>query len=338
MTDDDGEAAVWPCVTCGRPVAQPVPGSRTVRYCQDDGGACESAGRERLARDRDSPGLTGQVAWAWEMVERLEQAAGLLAGSLSGELSVAGVERRVAETRAEAAAQVAAAQQDREAVRREAEAAWAEASSARARVTAAEHDAFASRREAEEAAADRDALRAECQDARRALEAESASRLAAESDRDRVAGREQELLSALEAARGELVALHSRLSEAETLVEGQRVEAAAAQRTAEDLREAVRDAESARGRAVADRDQIQARLHECEQQTWTLGRTVEELRAAVTALTAERDAARGEADRARRRVDALTRPSATISDRAVAAEEPPTGLHSLNGVRLPQAG
>ncbi|MEU8346360.1 chromosome segregation ATPase, partial [Spirillospora sp. NPDC048832] len=89
--------AVWPCANCGRPVPQPVGAARAVRYCQDNEGACAREARERRDRGRDAPGLTGQVASAWEMVERLEKAADLLADSLTSELSVAGVERRVAE-------------------------------------------------------------------------------------------------------------------------------------------------------------------------------------------------------------------------------------------------
>ncbi|NVI86500.1 hypothetical protein [Actinomadura sp. BRA 177] len=141
-------------------------------------------------------------------------------------------------------------------------------------------------------------------------------------------------------ARSELVALHGRVSEAETLVEGQRVEADAAKRSAEDLRSAVRDAEAKRGQAVADRDQIQARASELEQRNWQLARAADELHAAVRALTAERDAARAEADRARRRVDALT----TLTDRhdtgprPAVDREPPTGLHSLPPMNGPGTG
>ncbi|WP_067480762.1 hypothetical protein [Actinomadura hibisca] len=234
--------AVWPCAGCGRPVPQPVRGARTVRYCQEDGGACERAARDRRDQGRQAPGLTGQVAWTWEMVERLEQVADQLAGSLTSELSVAGVERRVSAVRAEATAEVAVAQGERDASQRQAEAAWREVAAARARADAAEQD-----------------------------------------------------------------------------VERMRAEAA---------------------EAVAARDQAQARLHECEQRNWRLARTAEEMRAALHALTAERDAARTEAERARRRVDALTqaggRPAA---GRWPDAEpEPPTGLHSLNGFPLPHAG
>ncbi|MFA1547849.1 chromosome segregation ATPase [Actinomadura chokoriensis] len=332
--------AVWPCAGCGRPVPQPVRGARTVRYCQDGDGACERAARENRERGLASPGLTGQVAWAWEMVDRLESAADRLAGSLMSELSVAGVERRATDARAEAAGHVASAQRERDASQRQAELAWRETATARARAEAAEQEAASARAEAGRLAAERDAARRESEEARDEAEGATAARLAAERDRDRVASREGELLASLESARSELVTLHGRVSQAETLVEGQRVESAAAERTAEDLRSAVRDAEAKRGQAVADRDQIQARARELEQHNWRLARTAEELRSAVRALTAERDAARVEADRARRRVDALT----ALTDpyetgpRPAVDREPPTGLHPLPPMDAPRGG
>ncbi|MFI0371851.1 chromosome segregation ATPase [Actinomadura sp. 1N219] len=327
--------AVWPCAGCGRPGPQPAPGVRAVRYCQDGGGACERSARDARERGLESPGLTGQVAWTWEMVDRLEGVADRLAGALMSELSVAGVERRIADARADAAGHIAIAQRERDASQQQAEAAWREAASARARADAAEQDAASARAEAGRLTAELDAARRECQDAKDEADAACAARLAAERDRDRVGAREGELIAALENARSELVTLHGRLSEAETLAEGQRVEADAAKRTAEDLRSAVRDAEAKRGQAVADCDQFQARAREFEQHNWQLSRTAEELRAAVKALTAERDAARAEADRARRRVDALT--AVTDGHRTplggvphpVADREPPTGLHPL---------
>ncbi|WP_412517159.1 chromosome segregation ATPase [Actinomadura madurae] len=324
--------AVWPCAGCGRPVPQPVRGARTVRYCQDGDGACEKAALASRERGLESPGLTGQVAWTWEMVDRLEGLADRLAGSLMSELSVAGVERRLADVRAEAAGQVAIAQRERDESHQQAQLAWRETATARARAEAAEQEAASARAEAQRLAAELDAARQERQEAKDGADGDRAARLAAERERDRMASREGELLASLESARAELVALHGRLSEAETLVEGQRVEADAATRAAEDLRSAVRDAEAKRGQAVADRDQIQARARELEQHTWQLTRTADELRAAVRALTAERDAARAEADRARRRVDALTatadgRPEP--GPRPPVDREPPTGLHAL---------
>ncbi|KAB2344304.1 coiled-coil domain-containing protein [Actinomadura rudentiformis] len=335
--------AVWPCANCGRPVPQPVRGARTVRYCPDGDGKCAAEAKERRERGRESPGLTGQVAWAWEIVERLESAADQLAGSLASELSVAGVERRVAAAHAESAGQIAAAQEERDASQRQAQSAWQEATLARARADHAEAAVTTARSEAEKAIADRDTATRECQEAREALEQATAARLAAESERDHVVEREGELLAALEAARAELVTLHSRLSETETTVQGQRIEAAAARRAAEDLRSGLRDAETKRGQAVADRDQIQARLQDVEQHNWHLSQAVEELRATVQALTGERDAARAEAERARRHIDTLTQITGRGADqyngmRPQVEPEPPTGIHSLHELRLPHAG
>ncbi|MBA8954842.1 hypothetical protein ACFQU9_09010 [Actinomadura namibiensis] len=330
--------AMWPCAGCGRPVPQPVRGARTVRYCQDGGGICEQAARARREQGRQAPGLTGQVALTWEMVERLEEVADRLATSLATDLSVAGVERRLADLRAELSAEVAVAQQERDASQRQAEAAWREVAAARARADAAAQEAAEARAAAEEAAAERDTARAERREARDAAEQATAARMAAEAERDRIGERENELLAALEAARSELVTLHARLSESETIAEGQRIEAAAARQSAEDLRATVRGAEAERGRAVAERDQTHARLQEAEQLNWQLGRANDELRGALAALTAERDAARAEAERARRSVDLLTRSVPANAPRPDVDLEPPTGLHSVNDFRLPHAG
>ncbi|MFC5747785.1 hypothetical protein [Actinomadura rugatobispora] len=328
-----------PCATCGRPVQQPLDGSHAVRYCQDNGGACSDEAQRWRERGHDPSSLTGQVAWVGEMVDRLQTMTERLAGSLSSELSVAGVERQVSSARAEAAMQVAIAQEERDASQRHVETAWRETNSARARAENAERDAAAARAEAEKAVADRDAAVREAVQAKESAEQAGAARLAAESERDHVRGREGELLAALENARSELVSLHARLSESETIVEGQRIEAAAAHRASEDLRSQIREAETKRGHAVADRDQMQARLHEFEQHNWQLSHTVDELRAAVSALTGERDAARAEAERARRRVDALVQLNTPRDGaRPPTEQEPPTGLHRLNGMRLPHAG
>src|SRR5512139_3413394 len=178
---------VWPCANCGRPVPQPPGGTRVVRYCQDNDGACAREARDRRERGRDAPGLTGQVAWTWEMVERMEKMADLLADSLTSELSVAGVERRVAEVRAEAASHIATAQEEREASQRRAEAAWHEAASARTRAERSEQAAAQARTQAEQAIAERDALKAETEQARRIAEEATISAKAAEQERDRVA-------------------------------------------------------------------------------------------------------------------------------------------------------
>ncbi|MFB9838925.1 chromosome segregation ATPase, partial [Actinoallomurus acaciae] len=78
------EPGTRPCAYCGRPIPQPGDSSPVVRYCPDNGGACASAAAERRRRDQDAPGLAGQVARTWDMVERLEDVAELLAMSLTG--------------------------------------------------------------------------------------------------------------------------------------------------------------------------------------------------------------------------------------------------------------
>jgi DNA repair exonuclease SbcCD ATPase subunit len=329
---------IWPCANCGRPIPQHGRGARTVRYCQDNGGTCGEEAQRRRQQGLNAPGLTGQVAWAWAMVDRLEGMTERLAGSLASELGLAGLERHVAEARAESITQLAVAQEERDAARRQAETALRQAALDRSRAEAAERDAAAARAAMEEAVAERDAALRDSARTREASEQDGAARVAAEGERDRVLGREGELLEALEAARSELVELHSRVSESERVVDARRIESTAARRATEDLRSALHEAETKRGQAIADRDQIQARLQECEQHKWQLARAVEDLRAAIAGLTVERDAAREEADRARRRVDAYTQTTPRTGTRPPVEREPPTGLHPLNGMHLPPAG
>lgn len=346
---------VWPCANCGRPVPQPMGTVRAVRYCQDNDGACAREARDRRERGRDAPGLTGQVASTWEMVERLEKAADVLADSLTSELSVAGVERRVSEVRAEAARELAIAQTERDASQRKAEEAWQEAASSRQRAGAAEKDAAGAREETKLATAKRDAAQQAWEEAHQIAQQSVTAKLAAESERDRIAARETELLAALETARAELVTLHSKLAESEGAVESQRVESAVAKQGAEDLRNAMRDTEAQRQRAmqaaskaeaerttalrsqseaeaevvraiaradeaakerdaaqaqaqqaVAEREEMATKINDQSVQLRQLSQSVAEQQAALTALADERDAARAEADRARRQIDHFT--------------------------------
>ena len=144
----DAPGATRPCVYCGRPVEQNGSAGRPFRYCRDNDGACQRSARNGRMRERNSPGLAGQVARSWELVERLEIVSGTLAEALHAELSPAGVERQTATVRAEAASHVAGAHTERDEARREAETARAEvarltdlhtAASARA----ASHEQFA---------------------------------------------------------------------------------------------------------------------------------------------------------------------------------------------------
>ncbi|MBQ1071400.1 hypothetical protein KBX39_32225, partial [Micromonospora sp. D75] len=143
-----------PCAHCGRDVPQRVGAGRPFRYCRDNDGACQRAARNSRMRHRNSPGLPGQVARTWEAVDRLDQIVETLTEALHAELSPAGVERQLAELRAETSAQVAAAHAERDEARRETEDATAAAARDRqqARAAYAERDAAADRAARAEAA------------------------------------------------------------------------------------------------------------------------------------------------------------------------------------------
>src|SRR3954465_3631982 len=103
-----------PCAHCGRPVPQRAAAGRPFRYCRDNDGECQRASRNVRMRHRAAPGLAGQVARTWEAVDRLAQLGETLSEALHAELTPAGVERQVAEVRAETSRQVAAAHTDRD--------------------------------------------------------------------------------------------------------------------------------------------------------------------------------------------------------------------------------
>jgi len=107
--EPDTELPTRPCLHCGRPVPQRSSAGRPFQYCRDNDDACLRAARNARQRERNAPGLPGQLAQTWELVDRLEQATALLASSINGELSAAGVESKIAAVRAEAAAQSASA-------------------------------------------------------------------------------------------------------------------------------------------------------------------------------------------------------------------------------------
>src|SRR5689334_285449 len=160
-----------PCAHCGRPVPQRAAAGRPFRYCWDNDGECQRASRNVRMRHRSSPGLAGQVARTWEAVDRLDQLVGTLSEALHAEMSPAGVERQVAEVRAETSRQVAAAHTERDDARRDADRA-AEAAGAAAQ-------------EAAVARAERDDAQQAAQHARRLAEA------AAQDARLAVAGRDE---------------------------------------------------------------------------------------------------------------------------------------------------
>src|SRR5690242_20740810 len=121
------DSATRPCAYCGRPVPQRGSAGRPFRYCRDNDDACQRQARNARMRERSAPGLAGQVARTWELVERVELVAATLADALHAELSPAGVEKQAATVRAEAATHVANAHGERDDARREAESARAEA-------------------------------------------------------------------------------------------------------------------------------------------------------------------------------------------------------------------
>ncbi|MEO3931005.1 hypothetical protein ABGB07_45275, partial [Micromonosporaceae bacterium B7E4] len=180
-----------PCAHCGRPVPQRAAAGRPFRYCRDNDGACQRASRNQRMRHRNAPGLAGQVARTWEVVDRLDQVTEALAEALHAELSPAGVERRLAEVRAEAASQIAAAQTERDEARRDAETAAVTLHQAQQAASAAAADRAAAREESERAA--RTAERASAETAaalaardaaQQAASAAAALRTQAEQDRD----------------------------------------------------------------------------------------------------------------------------------------------------------
>ena len=112
--EETPEAGTRPCAYCGRPVPQRHAAGRPFRYCRDNDDACLRAARNARMRQRNSPGLAGQVAQAFEIVERLDRAAESLADALHDQLSPEGVDRQLAELRAELTAEVAGAHAERD--------------------------------------------------------------------------------------------------------------------------------------------------------------------------------------------------------------------------------
>ncbi|PTA45026.1 hypothetical protein C8054_17750, partial [Micromonospora sp. RP3T] len=148
-TDDEPATETRPCAHCAREVPQRVGAGRPFRYCRDNDGACQRAARNSRMRHRNAPGLPGQVARTWEAVERLDQIVETLTDALHAELSPAGVERQLAELRAETSAQVAAAHAERDDARRDAEDAAASAARDRQDARAARTDRDAARQRAD---------------------------------------------------------------------------------------------------------------------------------------------------------------------------------------------
>src|SRR5215475_9541606 len=92
---DADDAQTRPCAYCGRPVPQRAAAGRPFRYCRDNDNECLRAARNARMRQRTNPGLVGQVAQAFEVVERLDKAMETLSEALHTELSPAGVQRQI---------------------------------------------------------------------------------------------------------------------------------------------------------------------------------------------------------------------------------------------------
>src|SRR5690606_20696879 len=84
-----------PCAYCGRPVPQRAAAGRPVRSCRDNDNECLRAARNARMRQRTNPGLVGQVAHAFEVVDRLDKAMETLSEALHSELSPAVVQQQM---------------------------------------------------------------------------------------------------------------------------------------------------------------------------------------------------------------------------------------------------
>jgi len=346
---DADDAQTRPCAYCGRPVPQRAAAGRPFRYCRDNDDECLRAARNARMRQRNAPGLAGQVAQAFELADRLEKAVETLTDALHGELSPAGVDRTVTAIRAETAAQLAAAHAERDEARREAEnrhsvvlrateeltrvradgdrrahAALAEAEAARAlaaeavaladeRVAAAQ----AETRAAEATAADADARTAQAQTARdEALRASAtAEAMRAETQRERDAARAD--VADATRARDE-AQTEARLQAAGALEAGARAEAAQAE--TERVRKQA-EAEMARVRQQAEAETERVRI-QAQAEVERLRRETERVNAqeraaaakAVGELAQRLAAVEAERDSARRDMQAAQTHAAQLAE------------------------
>jgi hypothetical protein len=282
----ESDLATRSCAYCGRTVPQPGESAPAVRYCLDNEGACARAAAERRRRDQDTPGLAGQVARTWDMVERLEDVAELLAMSLTGDLSVAGVERRIAEARAEAAAGVALAHKDREAARLEAEQVLAQLGAVSHRAQRAEAEAAELAAQLGSARVERDTARDIGTQATRTAEAANAAITAVRDEQDRLTHRIGELTSALDLARDEIDRYRAELAKAK---EAQRPSA-----EMEDTRLRLRAAESELDKMRTTTEIVQKARTAAEQACAEADRQALEARSHAEKMSAERDATAAE--------------------------------------------
>ena len=264
---DDDEPATRPCAYCGRPVSQRASAGRPFRYCQDNDEACLRAARAARMRQRNAPGLAGQVAQAFDVVERLDRVAETLTEALHAELTPAGVERQLNALRAETTAQLSAAHAERDEARRETDVARADADQARS----------AAERATERAAAEVEAVRAQsAQTVEAALaEADAARTLAAEA----VALADERVATAQADARAAAAAAEEALDRTRE-----------AQRDRDEARTAAAAAEAVRAEALRERDTLRAAVAEAAK-----ARDAAQTEARLHAAAAEEASARTEA-------------------------------------------
>ncbi|MFP8908206.1 hypothetical protein ACLIYN_28565, partial [Streptomyces atacamensis] len=216
--DDDGEDEApygyWPepCANCGKliPRAKPAGAGRPPEYCNKE---CQNEKKAARARERNAPGLPGQIIRVEETVTRLEQVTADMRLELQKINSPEGIEARLAAARAANANDVAQANQ-------KAVQAQADAAAARSEAQQAHAD-----REAAEAAAERDrTAREAAEDAKEVAEQEAR---AAERKQKQAEARAEEAIRAQQLAEQERAAAVQRADEARQLAD-----AAAAERDA----------------------------------------------------------------------------------------------------------
>ncbi|MBG6104789.1 chromosome segregation ATPase [Micromonospora vinacea] len=334
-----------PCAHCGRPVPQRVGAGRPFRYCRDNDGACQRASRNSRMRHRNAPGLPGQVARTWEAVDRLDQIVETLTESLHAELSPVGVQRQLAQARAEAATEIAAAQTERDEARDDAEAAAADAARAREQARGARAEADDARQRAEQAhrqadAADERARLAEAARDQSRHDASAAEALRAQAERDRDQARAE-----VRDLRGERDAERQRVAdlgvERDALrAEAERATAEATERAGrwqaevQDVRRQIEQsradaartraeaADAARAREQADRarDRAEVAARQADEARQEAAELAARLRAELAALAAQRDTLTAELTVARQAAATAEGHRTTLAVRLEAAE------------------
>ncbi|WP_410817821.1 hypothetical protein [Micromonospora sp. 050-3] len=337
-----------PCAHCGAPVPQRVGAGRPFRYCRDNDGACQRASRNSRMRHRNAPGLPGQVARTWEAVDRLDQIVETLTESLHAELSPVGVQRQVAQVRAEAATEVAAAQTERDEARDDAETAAADAARAREQARDARAEADDARQRAELAqrqatAADERAQHAEAARDKARHDASAAEALRAQAERDRDQARteardlrterdaERQRVADLSVERDALRAESERASRAAAeateragrwQAEVQDVRRQIEQSRADAARTRAEAADAARAREQADRarDRAEVAARQADDARQEAAELAARLRAEVAALAAQRDTLTADLTVARQAAATAEGHRSTLTVRLDAAE------------------